>query len=155
MRLFIGLKVSLEKTAICVISEHGKTVKAAQVASEPEALLRWINDQGGASAAVGLEAGALSQWLHRRLSKAGQPVVVMKTRQEKGALKAQPIKTDRRDALIWQASRHSRPRPGLPTGDQTAPCSGVTDPARSCIAAVCRPCPGAGAAWRWSLSCGV
>ena len=33
MKLFVGLDVSLEKTAICVISEHGKIVKEAQVAS--------------------------------------------------------------------------------------------------------------------------
>ena len=43
-------------------------------------------------------AGPLSQWLHRGLSEAGQPVVLMETRQVKGALKAMPIKTDRRDA---------------------------------------------------------
>ena len=67
MKLFAGLNVSLEKTAICVISEHGKILKEAQVASEPEALLRWIVDQDGAVAAVGLEAGPLSQWLHRGL----------------------------------------------------------------------------------------
>jgi len=40
MRLFVGLDVSLAKTAICVISEHGKIVKETQAASEPEALLR-------------------------------------------------------------------------------------------------------------------
>ena len=51
-----------------------------------------------AIAAVGLEAGPLSQWLHRGLSNAGLPVVLMETRQVKGALKAMPIKTDRRDA---------------------------------------------------------
>ncbi|CAM5491921.1 hypothetical protein ATER59S_03465 [Aquamicrobium terrae] len=45
MKLFVGLDVSLEKTAICVISEHGKIVKEPQAASEPEALLRWISDQ--------------------------------------------------------------------------------------------------------------
>lgn len=98
MKLFVGLDVSLEKTAICVISEHGKILKEAQVASEPDALLRWIGDQDGAVAAIGLEAGPLSQWLHRGLSEAGQPVVLMETRQVKGALKAMPIKTDRRDA---------------------------------------------------------
>jgi transposase len=98
MRLFVGLDVSLEKTAICVISEHGKIVKEAQVASEPEELLRWISDQDGAIAAIGLEAGPLSQWLHRGLSEAGLDVVLMETRQVKGALKAMPIKTDRRDA---------------------------------------------------------
>lgn len=42
MRLFVGLDVSLEKTAICMISEHGKIVKEAQAASESEALLRWL-----------------------------------------------------------------------------------------------------------------
>lgn len=98
MRLFVVLDVSLEKTAICVISEHGKIVKEAQVVSEPEALLRWIGDQDGTFAAVGLEAGPLSQWRHRGLAEAGQPVVLMETRQVKCALRAMPIKTDRRDA---------------------------------------------------------
>ena len=35
MKLFVGLHVSLEKTAICVISEPGKIVQEAQAASEP------------------------------------------------------------------------------------------------------------------------
>ncbi len=98
MRLFVGLDVSLEKTAICVISEHGKIVKEAQIASEPEALANWITEQNGSIAAIGLEAGPLSQWLHRGLAEAGLDVVLMETRQVKGALKAMPIKTDRRDA---------------------------------------------------------
>ena len=42
MRLFIGLAVSLAKTAICVISEHGQIVREAQAASEPEALVNWV-----------------------------------------------------------------------------------------------------------------
>ena len=37
MRLFAGLDVSLAKTAICVISEHGKVIKEAEAVSEPEA----------------------------------------------------------------------------------------------------------------------
>lgn len=36
MRLFVGLDVSLAKTAICVISEHGKIIVEAEAASEPE-----------------------------------------------------------------------------------------------------------------------
>jgi transposase len=97
MRLFVGLDVSLEKTAICVVSEHGKIEREAQAASEPEALTRWIGDLDGTIAAIGLEAGPLSQWLHRGLTEAGLDVVLMETRQVKGALKAMP-KTDRRDA---------------------------------------------------------
>ena len=98
MKLFVGLDVSLEKTAICVVSEHGEIVREAQAASEPEALTRWMKELDGTIAAVGLEAGPLSQWLHRGLSEAGLDVVLMETRQVKGALKAMPIKTDRRDA---------------------------------------------------------
>lgn len=98
MKLFVGLDVSLEKTAICVISEHGKIVREAQAASEPEALTRWIKELDETIAAVGLEAGPLSQWLYRGLTEAGLDVVLMETRQVKGALKAMPIKTDRRDA---------------------------------------------------------
>ena len=71
MKLFVGLDVSLAKTAICVISEHGKIVKEAQVASEPEALASWVGQLNGTIAAIGIEAGPLSQWLHRGLSDAG------------------------------------------------------------------------------------
>ena len=49
-------------------------------------------------AAIGLEAGPLSQWLHKGLTDAGFEAVLMETRQVKAALKAMPIKTDRRDA---------------------------------------------------------
>lgn len=98
MRLFIGLDVSLAKTAICAISEHGQIVKEAQVASEPEALATWFGELDGSIAAIGLEAGPLSQWLHHGLTNSGLDVVLMETRQVKGALKAMPIKTDRRDA---------------------------------------------------------
>ena len=33
MKLFVGLDVSLEKTAICVVSEHGKIEREAQAVS--------------------------------------------------------------------------------------------------------------------------
>ncbi len=98
MKLFIGLDVSLAKTAVCVVNEHGKIVKETEVASEPEALAAFAGTLPGTVAIIGLEAGPLSQWLHRGLTEAGLDVVLMETRQVKGALKAMPIKTDRRDA---------------------------------------------------------
>ena len=98
MKLFVGLDVSREKTAIGVISEHGDIVREAQAASEPDALTRWMRELDGTVAAIGLEASPLSQWLHCGLTEAGLDVVLMETRQVKGALKAMPIKTDRRDA---------------------------------------------------------
>jgi transposase len=86
MKLFVGLDVSLEKNAICVVREHGKIEREAQAISEPEALTRWIGDLDGTIAAIGLEAGPLSQWLHRGLTEAGLDVVLMETRQVKRPL---------------------------------------------------------------------
>jgi transposase len=97
MRLFVGLDVSLAKTAACVLDEHGRIVKEVEVASEPEAIVRFAGELEGTIAAIGLEAGPLSQWLHRGCPRRID-VVLMETRQVKGALKAMPIKTDRRDA---------------------------------------------------------
>ncbi|WP_262386647.1 hypothetical protein ROLI_045950 (plasmid) [Roseobacter fucihabitans] len=71
MRHFIGLDVLLAKTAICVVSEHGKIIKEAETASEPEMLVRWLGNLDGSVAVVSLEAGPLSQWLHRGLTEAG------------------------------------------------------------------------------------
>ena len=47
---------------------------------------------------INLEAGPLSHWLHKGMTDAGFEAVLMETRQAKGALKAVPIKMDRRDA---------------------------------------------------------
>lgn len=98
MELYIGLDVSLASTAICVVSAHGKVIKETTAPSEPEELERALRSLSGTVVGVGLEAGPLSQWLHRQLIEAGFDTVLMETRQVKGALKAMPIKTDRRDA---------------------------------------------------------
>jgi len=90
--------VSLANTEICVVSEHGRIVKVAQAASEPEELVRWAREQDGIFVAIGLEAGPLYQRLHRGLTLASLDVILRETRQVKGALKAMPVKTNRRDA---------------------------------------------------------
>ena len=98
MEVYIGLDVSLASTAICVLGEKGEIVSEAQVASAPESLVSFMCELPHGIAAIGLEAGPLSQWLHKGLTDAGFEAVLMETRQVKAALKAMPIKTDRRDA---------------------------------------------------------
>lgn len=66
MKLFVGLDVSLERTAICVISEHGKIVKEAQVASEPEALTRWFREPRNSSS-----------WWHRPGAQSTNPTTLV------------------------------------------------------------------------------
>ena len=90
MDLFIALDVSLASTALCALNAHGKVVKEANVDSEPEALIAALRALPGNVVAVGLEAGPLSQWLHLHTSNAGFTVVLLETRQVKGALKAMP-----------------------------------------------------------------
>lgn len=98
MDVYIGLDVSLASTAICAVSAQGKIIKETTAASEPEDLVAALKAVAGDTIAVGLEAGPLSQWLYQSLTDAGFATVLMETRQVKGALKAMPIKTDRRDA---------------------------------------------------------
>ena len=98
MDVYIGLDVSLANTAVCVLDEKGKIVMEAQVASEPEVLVAFLRRLPHEIAAIGLEAGPLSHWFHKGMTDAGLEPVLMETRQVKGALKAMPIKTDRRDA---------------------------------------------------------
>lgn len=98
MELYIGLDVSLASTAICAVTAQGKMLKEITAPSEPEELVRALRSLPGTVVGVGLEAGPLSQWLHRALVDAGFDAVLMETRQVKGALQAMPIKTDRRDA---------------------------------------------------------
>lgn len=98
MKTFIGIDVSLASSAFCVLDEHGRILKEAQVASEPEAFVDFLRSLPWAIDAIGLEAGPLSQWLHRGLAEAGIEVTLLETRRVKAVLKAMPVKTDRRDA---------------------------------------------------------
>ena len=65
MKLFIGLDVSLAKTAVCVVSEHGKIVKEAEVGSDPAALTQFALEQQGEIAVIGMEAAMAAPWAYR------------------------------------------------------------------------------------------
>ena len=71
MEHYAGLDVSLELTSVCLVDGRGQVVRETKVASEPEALIRFLREQDLEIARVGLEAGPLSQWLHAGLVTAG------------------------------------------------------------------------------------
>ena len=98
MKTFIGIDVSLKTSAICVLDERGKILKEAEVASDPAAFVAFVRRLPWEIAAIGLEAGPLSQWLYRGMADVGIEAILMETRQVKAVLKAMPVKTDRRDA---------------------------------------------------------
>lgn len=98
MEHYAGLDVSLEQTSVCVVDAQGQVLREVKVASEPEALIHFLEGQDLEIARVGLEAGPLSQWLHAGLVTAGYEAVLLETRHVKAALSAMTVKTDRRDA---------------------------------------------------------
>jgi transposase len=98
MNYFVGLDVSLKKTAICVVDEGGQVVREGEAESEPKSLAAWLKEVGATFTRVGLEAGQCSAWLYKELSSAGLPMICIETRHAKAVMQAQNIKTDRNDA---------------------------------------------------------
>src|SRR4029077_18327630 len=95
---YVGIDVSLELLSVCVVDGRGKIVKEAKGASEPEALVYFLQELGFPVNRIGFEAGPLSQWLHAGLTQAGFEAVLLETRHVKAGLSARPVKTDRKDA---------------------------------------------------------
>ena len=98
MGYFAGLDVSLEETAICIVDDAGRIVRAARAASEPDVLVAFFGTCGMKMERVGLEACSLTAWLHAGLSEAGIAAICIEARQAKAAMGAMPNKTDRNDA---------------------------------------------------------
>ena len=80
MRVFIGLDVSLAKTAICVVDRDGAVQWQGKVPSEPGALIKRLAEWSDIIELAGIEACPLSEWLHRGLREAGIPAVCIETR---------------------------------------------------------------------------
>jgi len=98
MDYFAGLDVSVKETSVCIVDETGKIVREVKIVSEPEAILRVLENHAYGFKRIGLEAGPLSQWLFSALAEAGWPVICVETRHMRAALAAQINKTDRNDA---------------------------------------------------------
>lgn len=98
MGYYVGLDVSLKRTAICVLDGEGGLAWRGWADTHPEmiaaALDRWRPD----IEKVGLETGSTTPWLARGLLSFELPVVVMDARRAADAMKARPTKTDRTDA---------------------------------------------------------
>jgi transposase len=75
MGVFIGLDVSLAKTAVCVVDRDGAVLWQGKVPSEPGPLIARLAEWSGTIDLTGIEACPLSEWLYRGLRDAGVPVV--------------------------------------------------------------------------------
>src|SRR5580704_10654126 len=98
MGVFIGLDVSLSKTAVCVVDREGAVLWQGKVPSEPGPQIARLAEWSGKIDLAGIAACPLSEWLHRGLREVGIPVVCIETRHAQRFLSSRPVKTDRNDA---------------------------------------------------------
>lgn len=98
MPCYVGLDMSKQLTAICVMDRDGSVLRESAVPTSPVDIINFLRGDGLRYARVGLEAGALAPWLYERLARAGLPVICIETRHAHSVLKANPNKTDRSDA---------------------------------------------------------
>ncbi len=86
---YVGLDVSKEETAFCVMDEAGKVIARGKVASTPEALFEVLKEHCLCPARIVLETGTLSFWLARELRKRGLAIEVIDARQAHAVMKLQ------------------------------------------------------------------
>ena len=97
--LYVGLDVSVKRTAVCVMDAAGRVVREASVDSKPEVIAAAIRAAGAEVERVGLEAGVSAAWLARGLLTGGLPAIVIDAAHAAAALKTGfRNKTDRNDA---------------------------------------------------------
>lgn len=101
MEYYTGLDVSQRQTAICVVDGGGKIVAEGKALTQPRSIHHWLVAKKiplNLIVKVGLEAGAMSNWLHTELSKLGLPMLCLEAFQAHQFLKTCRNKTDRNDA---------------------------------------------------------
>lgn len=99
MEHYVGLDVSLKTTAVCVVDAAGAVLAEGSVASDPDAIARFVEKKAPAAIRVGLESGPTATWLWTELNARGLPVICIDARHAKAVLKMQINKSDRKDAM--------------------------------------------------------
>ena len=98
MTIFAGLDVSDKATHVCVVTGDGLVLRRTVVASDPEALAKWLARHAKGVTRVVLETGPLSTFLYHGLAERGVPVVCICARHAKGVLSTRINKSDVHDA---------------------------------------------------------
>src|SRR5271169_6819002 len=112
MGVFIGLDVSLAKTAVCVVDRDGRVLWQGKVPSEPEPLVKRLAEWSGVIELGGIEACPLSEWLHRGLREAGVPVVCVRRAMPSASyprIPSKPTKNGARGTAEMMRLGHYRP----------------------------------------------
>jgi len=109
---YVGLDVSKEETAYCVMDRDGNVLARGKAASDPQALFEALKEPCPCPERIVMETGTLSHWLVRELRARGMPVELIDARQAHAVMKLQHNKTDAGDAeLLAEIARTGFCRP--------------------------------------------
>ena len=100
MEEYVGLDVSKEETAFCVMDKAGKILSQGKALSDPRSLFEALRDHTLCPDRIVLETGTMSAWLARELRELGLAVDVIDARQAHAVMKLQHNKTDANDAVL-------------------------------------------------------
>lgn len=98
MKRYVGIDVSQEQRALCIVDENGSIIFEGTCPTEPDDILRTIFENATRVDKIVHESGPLSIWLTRELLKRKAPIVCIDARAAQKVLSAQMNKSDRSDA---------------------------------------------------------
>ena len=98
MKHYIGLDVSMKRTFICVINEHGKIVHEGSENTDPHLITNYLSKLSLEEITVGFESGSLTPYLITGFKERAIDAVCMDARRLSPILALKINKTDKNDA---------------------------------------------------------
>ncbi len=98
MKHYIGLDVSMKRTFICVINEHGKIVHEGSENTDPHLIANYLSKLSLEEITVGFESGSLTPYLMTGFKERAIDAVCMDARRLSPILALKINKTDKNDA---------------------------------------------------------
>lgn len=98
MKHYIGLDVSMKRTFICVINEHGKIVHEGSENTDPYLITDYLSKLGLEEMTVGFESGSLTPYLLTGFKERAVDAICMDARKLSPILALKVNKTDKNDA---------------------------------------------------------
>ncbi len=99
MKRYVGIDVSQEQSALCVVDDAGSIIFEGICPTDPDNILQTIAAHAGDVEKIVHESGPFSIWLTRELTKRGAPVVCIDARAAHKVLSARMNKSDKSDAV--------------------------------------------------------
>jgi hypothetical protein len=104
-KLYAGLDVSKEETALCVRNAEGRIILEGKTPTDPDAINRELARCQGHAERIVFETGRMANWLHRQLLARELPAVCIDARHAHAVLSQLPKKPTRTTLQCWPTWR--------------------------------------------------